>query len=88
MIALVCDGCGVALDEHEGGRCAFCRMEDRGDNLLVCHDDRGWLDGWTDGFVMVTVTRYTGTELVPRPRPVRRRVSCGCGCGQVTEAVR
>lgn len=37
-----CGGCGGTIDRHEGGRCAFCRMRDRGDNTLLAHDDRGW----------------------------------------------
>lgn len=37
-----CDTCGFVVDVHEGGRCAWCRMVARGDNVLVAHDDRGW----------------------------------------------
>jgi hypothetical protein len=33
-----CRGCGGAVREIEEGRCAFCRMRDRGDNRLIAHN--------------------------------------------------
>ena len=29
--------CGHLLDEGEGGKCAFCRMAERGDRRLISH---------------------------------------------------
>ena len=70
---LVCSGCGSAIDESEEGRCAFCRMLDRGDDLLVCHDSRGWVERTTRArrphMRKIVVTEH--------------RVPCGCGCGMV-----
>jgi predicted amidophosphoribosyltransferase len=40
---LRCSGCNAGVDPTEEGLCSFCRMQQRGDDLLVCHDDRGWL---------------------------------------------
>jgi hypothetical protein len=40
---LRCSGCDAGVEEHEGDRCAFCRRDERGDDALLSHDDRGWL---------------------------------------------
>lgn len=62
-----CSGCGGPISVWEEGRCAFCRSDDRGDNQLLAHDSRGYLD--EDG-----VTRIPcgcGCErpvIVPEPR--------------------
>jgi hypothetical protein len=62
-----CTGCGNPISVWEEGRCAFCRSDDRGDNQLLAHDSRGYLD--EDG-----VTRIPcgcGCErpvIVPEPR--------------------
>lgn len=34
-------GCGNGVAPWEG-RCAWCRMQERGDDRLLCHDGRGW----------------------------------------------
>jgi len=31
--------CGHDLDHDEGGKCAFCRMAERGDKRLISHSD-------------------------------------------------
>jgi hypothetical protein len=43
VVDLRCSGCGAGVDPTEEGRCAHCRMEDRGDDQLLSHDSRGWL---------------------------------------------
>jgi hypothetical protein len=39
-----CNGCGAEVEPQEEGRCAFCRADDRGDDQLLAHDSRGYLD--------------------------------------------
>jgi hypothetical protein len=36
-LSTVTCACGHLLDPTEGGKCAFCRMAERGDNRLISH---------------------------------------------------
>jgi hypothetical protein len=73
---LRCSGCGAGVDEHEGNLCAFCRRDDRGDNALLSHDDRGWVD-------RVEHVRHAraGPYTSAWTERIEHRVPCGCGCG-------
>lgn len=69
----LCTRCGVTISEREEGRCAFCRMADRGDDALLSHDERGWIG----------VTELRQRTPWSKRQLVETRIPCGCGCGMV-----
>lgn len=71
-----CERCGAGVDEHESPLCAFCRRDDRGDDQLLSHDSRGWLES----FEIVRRGRGGHFGSGPWTERIEHRVPCGCGC--------
>jgi hypothetical protein len=79
---LRCSGCNAPVDRYEEGRCAFCRMADRGDDQLLSHDSRGWIDRIAKVRHRNQASLKQGTSPQTWTERVEHRVPCGCGCEQ------
>lgn len=83
-VVLTCSGCGAEVDATEEGRCAHCRMLDRGDDALLTHDSRGWHDGYEKAWVLRPAVdpggRRNRSRFAQHLTQVEKRKPCECGC--------